>query len=55
MRLLQTIYPDKTLDKKTDIERMMNLVIKNIDREIQAAPEQWFWYNSRWVLDPVSE
>ncbi len=55
MRLLDTIYPDKNLDKKEDIERMMSLVIKNIDREIQADPEQWFWYNSRWVLDPVSE
>ncbi len=55
MRLLDTIYPDKNLDKKEDIKRIMSLVIKNIDREIQNAPEQWFWYNSRWVLDPVSE
>ncbi len=54
IRNLPMINPDMTLDKKTDIKRMTILLIEQFDREIQADPEQWFWYNSRWVLDPVS-
>ena len=23
------------------------------DAAIRKTPEQWFWYNKRWVLDPV--
>ncbi|OPX33450.1 MAG: hypothetical protein B1H11_12640 [Desulfobacteraceae bacterium 4484_190.1] len=53
IRSLPTIEPDMTLDKKTDIMRMTSLLVEQIDREIQDDPEQWFWYNSRWVLDPV--
>jgi len=53
IRNLPTIYPDMTLDKKTDIKRMTVMLVEQIDKEIQADPEQWFWYNSRWVLDPV--
>ncbi len=52
---LPSIEPDMTLDKQTDVHRMTSLVLKTFDREIQAAPEQWFWFNKRWVLDPVSE
>jgi lauroyl/myristoyl acyltransferase len=22
------------------------------DRAIRQQPDQWFWYNRRWVLDP---
>jgi lauroyl/myristoyl acyltransferase len=22
---------------------------------ILSQPEQWFWYNKRWVLEPVEE
>lgn len=47
------VYPDATLDKKQDIERMTALLIEIADKAIREAPEQWFWYNSRWVLDPV--
>ncbi len=55
IRPLPTVEADMTLDKKTDIQRMTALVVGMLDREIQAAPEQWFWFNSRWVLDPVAE
>ena len=54
IRSLPTIEPDMTLDKKTDIQRMTATVVGMLDHEIQAAPEQWFWFNSRWVLDPVA-
>ncbi len=55
IRPLPTVEPDMTLDKKADVQRMTAVVLKEVDREIQAAPEQWFWFNSRWVLDPVAE
>ena len=47
------IRPDKNLSKEEDIKRMTIAVIKIIDEAIHRAPEQWFWFNKRWVLDPL--
>lgn len=47
------IFPDPTLDKEVDIQRMTDLVMTHIDTAIRQHPEQWFWYNGRWILDPV--
>jgi Kdo2-lipid IVA lauroyltransferase/acyltransferase len=49
----EPLYPDPTLDKDTDIRRLTEAVIKTIDAAIRKNPEQWFWYNGRWILDPV--
>ncbi|MBL7077707.1 MAG: lysophospholipid acyltransferase family protein [Kiritimatiellae bacterium] len=49
------VRPDKTLDKTEDIERMTASVIANFDAAIRKYPEQWFWHNKRWVLDPVKQ
>lgn len=49
------IHPDKTLDKAEDIRRMTRLVVNGIDKAIRREPEQWFWFNKRWVLDAVGE
>ena len=48
------VYPDPALDKDADVRRMTELVIARVDAAIHAHPEQWFWYNKRWVLDPVN-
>ena len=53
IKKLPIIYPDMSLDKTTDIERMMRTLMAGIEREIKADPEQWFWYNKRWILDPI--
>jgi KDO2-lipid IV(A) lauroyltransferase len=53
VKLLPVIRPDMSLDKQTDIKRMMSIIIEAFDREIREAPEQWFWFNKRWVLDPI--
>jgi lauroyl/myristoyl acyltransferase len=53
LKYFPPVYPDASLDKKQDIERMTRLLIEIADKAIREAPEQWFWYNSRWVLDPV--
>ncbi len=55
LQYFEPVYPDLTLDKKEDIERMTRLVVELMDRAIQEQPEQWFWYNKRWVLDPVQQ
>ena len=55
IRPFPTVEPDMSLDKQADVQRMTAIVLKEFDREIQADPEQWFWFNSRWVLDPVAE
>lgn len=47
------LYPDPALDKDVDLQRLTEAVLKTLDRAILQNPEQWFWYNGRWILDPV--
>ncbi len=49
----EALWPDLTADKDVEIKRITEEVISKIDTGIHATPEQWFWYNKRWVLDPV--
>ncbi|MBQ2281310.1 MAG: lysophospholipid acyltransferase family protein [Kiritimatiellae bacterium] len=55
IKLYPPIYPNMELDKQEDIVRLTHEVIAIIDQEIHSHPEQWFWYNKRWVLDPVGK
>ncbi|MFA7171797.1 MAG: hypothetical protein WC340_00030 [Kiritimatiellia bacterium] len=47
------ILPDPALAKADNIVQMTTKVITLIDQTIRDQPEQWFWYNKRWVLTPV--
>ena len=47
------VRPDFAADKSAEIQRMTLEVMAIFDREIRAAPEQWFWYNKRWILDKI--
>lgn len=49
------LYPDPTIDKAQEIQRMTESVMKTLDAAIHRNPEQWFWYNGRWILDPVKK
>jgi len=49
------IWPDFTVEKDREIERITREVVGILDRAIHDTPEQWFWYNKRWVLDPVEQ
>ena len=49
------IWPDFSADKEAEIVRITQEAVAIMDRAIHEAPEQWFWFNKRWVLDPVSE
>ena len=48
------VWPDPSVERERDQERIMREVMALFDREIRARPEQYFWYNKRWILDPLS-
>ncbi len=52
-RIHPPIQPDPALDKSADIQRMTRRVLDIVDQAIREDPGQWFWYNKRWILDPV--
>lgn len=52
IKYIDPVYPDNNLDKREDIMRMTTGVVKALEEAILKEPEQWFWYNKRWVLDP---
>ena len=52
-KVFDPIFPDSSLDKKEDWQRMMQKLASIFDAEIRARPEQYFWFNKRWVLDPI--
>ena len=52
-QIFDPIFPDPKLSKKENIHQMTAKVIKLIDKSIRDEPEQWFWYNKRWILTPV--
>lgn len=54
-KVFDPIAPDSSLDKKEDWQRMMQQLVSIFDAEIRANPEQYFWFNKRWVLDPLRE
>lgn len=46
----EPIWPDPTLDKEQDIKRMTQYVMDVFDQAIRRHPDQYFWFNQRWVL-----
>lgn len=44
------IHPDPALDRDTDVERMTRYVIGVFDQAIREHPDQYYWFNGRWVL-----
>lgn len=52
-RFLDPVYPDTDLEKKEDWRRMTQIVMGQFSAAVKANPEQYFWYNKRWVLDPL--
>ena len=47
------LLPDATIDKETDVRRMTTEILAFLNTAIREDPAQWFWYNKRWILDPV--
>lgn len=47
------VFPDPALERETDWQRMTQLVFTRIEAAVRRQPDQWFWFNKRWILDPV--
>ena len=49
-----TLRPDPAAeDKKAEAVRLTQEAMKMLDERIKAHPEHWYWYNKRWLLQPV--
>ena len=48
-----TLRADPSADRDAEEMRLTREVVARFDAAIRATPGQWFWYNKRWVLDPV--
>jgi len=49
----EPIFPDPTVEKKADALRMTQAFFDILTKCVSAEPEQWFWFNKRWIFDPV--
>ena len=45
-------YADASLSKDEDVQRLTEVVMQRVEVAIRETPEQWFWFNKRWVLEP---
>ena len=53
---LATLRPNPDApDRKEEARRLMREAMALIDEGVRKTPEQWFWYNSRWILQPPSK
>jgi len=52
--LFSPIEPDQAADKAADIQRMTQAVFDVLSEAVSGNPGQWFWYNKRWLFDPVT-
>ena len=54
-RVFDPIYPDQNADKYPDALRITQAFFDILNEFVQAEPEQWLWYNKRWLFDPLSK
>ena len=52
-RHIATIRPDMTAKPKDEAVRLTREVMRLINDEVKAHPGEWYWYNKRWLLEPV--
>ena len=51
---LATLRPDaNAADPKAEAARLTRETMTLIDGEVRARPGEWYWYNKRWILQPV--
>lgn len=48
----EPLLPDESLEKEADYQRMMQQMFDFYNAQIRQHPEQYFWYNKRWILEP---
>ncbi len=51
---LGALRPDPSAtDKKEEARRLTREAFALIDASLKKTPEQWYWFNKRWLLQPV--
>ena len=49
-----TLRPDANApDRRAEAARLTKEAMSMIDGRLKAHPEDWYWYNKRWILQPV--
>lgn len=54
-RAFEPVRPDFSLDEETDIRRMSQHVMTALEPIIREQPEQFFWFNKRWLFQNEGE
>jgi KDO2-lipid IV(A) lauroyltransferase len=52
LTLADPVVPNADVGKAEDCVRMTQEVFDVVEGAIRETPEQWFWFNKRWILDP---
>ena len=53
---LGTLRPNPNApDRRAEACRITYEAMELIDAAIKKTPEQWFWFNKRWILEPVHD
>ena len=52
---LKALRPDPAADKKEETRRLTREALKLLSDEIVKHPGDWYWYNKRWILEPVKK
>ena len=50
---LATLRPDPERPRREESVRLTREAMALLDDAIRETPEHWFWYNKRWILQPV--
>ena len=52
-RIYDPILPDPLAEKKADAMRITQAFFDILNDHVRKEPEQWFWFNKRWIFDPI--
>lgn len=51
---IATLRPNvNNTDKKSEAIRLTQHAMRLLDKRIRQRPEFWYWYNKRWILQPL--
>lgn len=51
---IATLRPDpNAADKKEEARRLTREALKLLSDEIMKSPGDWYWFNKRWILEPL--
>jgi len=51
--IFEPVWPDPDVGREADSRRITQEVMRVYERAIREEPEQFFWYNHRWILTPL--